>query len=138
MSRNLISDTVESLARGALAEERFLAAAEQLAAFDWFESVRQTSAAEDRIGWDFIVTTRDVGRIIFQVKSSVAYALEFLERGRHMRLVAPIWVVVVRPRDELAVVVGKVLGACILAREEALATGLRADDRRLTRIARAA
>jgi len=44
MSRNLISDTVESLARGALAEERFLAAAEQLAAYTWFESVRQTSA----------------------------------------------------------------------------------------------
>ena len=43
-----------------------------------------------------------------------------------------------RPRDELEVVFGKVLGACILAREEALALGLRADDRRLTRIARAA
>jgi hypothetical protein len=138
MSRNLISDTVESLARGALSEARFLAAAEQLASFSWFESVRQTSGAEDRIGWDFIVYTRDVGRIIFQVKSSRAGALEFLERGSHMRLVAPIWVVVVRPRDEPEVVFGKVLGACILAREEAMATGLRADDRRLCRIARAA
>jgi len=55
-----------------------------------------------------------------------------------MRLVAPIWVVVVRPRDVPEAVFGKVLGTCVLAREEALATGLRADDRRLCQIARAA
>jgi hypothetical protein len=117
--------------RGSVAEQRAFTACRRLASLWWFLDAKKGTPAQDKIGWDVIVHTRDVGRIILQVKSSQRNADEFIARGKTFRLIAPIHVIVIERGDCDATVFGKVLGACIVAREQALAAGLTADDPRL-------
>lgn len=70
-------------------------------------------------------------RCYMQVKSSDYYAGKYERKTERRGRVYRIHVVVVRPNMDPAVVLGRVLAACIVAREEALAAGCVADDRRL-------
>lgn len=119
---------------GDVNEARVLKAARRIDAW-WFISARRTrhGSPQDRLGWDVVIETRDVGRIILQVKSTERAAREFSAYGRRLRLVAPIYVVVADRDATPEVLFGRVLGTCIRAREAALEAGLTADDPRLCR-----
>lgn len=98
----------------------------------WLLWTRHATPEEDREeGFDFVVYTRDVGRILLQIKSSehgrIGWEEETRRYGRRYR----IHVVLVRPYNPPEVILGRILAACILAREEALAARCVADYRGL-------
>lgn len=118
--------------RGQISEERVaeVCTAEAMP-YWWFLWSRKASRPEDRQGIDWIVYTRDVGRILLQVKSSRAGEADFHRHSERFGRLYRIHVVVVKPDMDREVVFGRVLGTLIRAREEALAAGLTADDPRL-------
>lgn len=87
----------------------------------------------DRWGIDLVVETVDLGRIMIQVKSSEHRAAEFREYGKRLALRYRIHTIVVDDSLCDAEVYGRILGVCIVAREEAIAAGLTCDDARLCR-----
>lgn len=117
---------------GDLNERRVLRAARRIPAW-WFLGAWRTRHGSllDRLGWDIVIEAEDLGRIVLQVKSSERRAAAFVERGKGLRLRAPIHTIVVTRHTSDAEIFGLVLGTCIRAREEALAAGLTADDPRL-------
>ena len=103
----------------------------------WFLRARRATPAEDEIAkFDFAVATRDVGRILLQVKSSRCGAEKHERRQRYGSPLYRIHAVIVRPDMASAVVLGRVLAACVVAREEAAAGRCLADHRSLCAPAR--
>jgi hypothetical protein len=100
----------------------------------WFLRARRATTAEDEIAkFDFAVYTRDVGRILLQVKSSRCGAEKHENRQRYGRPLYRIHVVIARPEMATEVVLGRVLAACVIAREEAFAGRCTADHVKLCR-----
>ena len=87
----------------------------------------------DRWGIDIVIETVDLGRIVLQVKSSEHRAAEFREYGKRLALRYRIHTIVIDDSLCDAEVYGRILGVCIVAREEAEAAGLTCDDARLCR-----
>lgn len=105
----------------------------------WFLWARHATSHEDReLGFDLVVHTRDVGRILLNVKASKAGVAEFEARARWVNYPYHVHAVRVRPDTPREVVLGRVLAVCILAREEAFAGRCLADHWSLNRLARAA
>ncbi len=120
--------------RGEQSEQRALKAARRIPGW-WFLSAwrPRRNSKLDRLGWDVVIETVDLGRIVLQVKGSEEAAARFVAHGRELQLRAPIHTIVVNDSVSDAALFGVILGTCIRAREEALAAGLTADDARLCR-----
>lgn len=96
----------------------------------WFLHARHATRAEDDIaGFDWAVYTRDVGRILLQVKSSKCGRDNFELHARHLRPhpMFRVHVVIVRPDMPLAEAQRRVIATCDGAREEASAARACAD-----------
>lgn len=100
----------------------------------WFLRARFSTEHEDAYeGFDLVIYTRDVGRILLQVKSSEHGRIKWEEESRIFGRPYRIHCVVVRPHTPPEVVLGRVLAACVTAREEAKAARCCADHRGLCR-----
>ena len=129
-----ILDPVElALGVGILSERVVESALPRLAeTCPWYIGFRRATQAEDEIAkFDFAIYTSDVGRILLQVKSSRCGANKHDLYQRYGRPLYRVHVVIVRPGMDQDRVLGRVLAACILAREEAIAGRCVADHRSL-------
>lgn len=101
----------------------------------WYLGFRRATRAEDEIAkFDFAIYTSDVGRILLQVKSSRCGANKHDRHQRYGRPLYRVHAVTVRPDMEPERVLGRVLAACIRAREEAIAGRCVADHVKLCRL----
>jgi len=85
----------------------------------WFLGADFSTRSEDRAGIDIWVRTADLGRLPLQIKSSYGYLLKSV--ASHGSAVLPIGVLVVNQFVSDAAVIGRLLGALILLREDRLA-----------------
>lgn len=123
-----------SLERGLRHEDRALKAALRLPSWWLLAAWRTPHGSQlDRWGIDLVIDTVDLGRIMLQIKSNERDAARFRAHGRTLDLRHRIHTIVINDSLCDAEVFGRVLGACIKAREEALAAGLTCDDARLCR-----
>ena len=121
--------------RGRRHEERALKAALRLPSWWLLGAWRTRNGSQlDRWGIDIVVDTVDLGRIMLQIKSNERDADRFRAHGRTLELRHRIHTIVINDSLCDAEVFGRVLGACIKAREEDLAAGLTCDDARLCRL----
>ena len=72
----------------------------------WFRSIRLGTEEEDHEGIDVVIETKDLGKLLIQVKSSQAGVKKFVERGRRSHLIG---IVVIGLDDETSVVRQKLL-----------------------------
>lgn len=101
----------------------------------WYLGHRRATQAEDEIAkFDFVIHTSDVGRILLQVKSSRCGAGKHDAWQRYGRPLYRVHAVIVRPDMEPERVLGRVLAACIRAREEAIVGRCVADHVKLCRL----
>lgn len=118
-----------AVTRGDLSEERVGAVLTPARMPWWFLWARHATKTEDtRAGFDFVIYTRDVGRILLQVKNSEVGRAKWEDETRRHGRRYRIHTVVVRPHTPLELVLGRVLAACVMARIEAEEHGCAADE----------
>lgn len=127
------------LVRGEVAEDRVFDLLTPERMPWWFIAARWSTEEEDRVGIDVVIYTRDVGRVLLQVKAGRTGASKFLRNGERRRGRRPrIHVLVAPPAEDIGIVFAALLGTLIRAREEAMAARTVADDPRLAEAAKAA
>lgn len=83
----------------------------------WLRRARRATPREDRSGIDVIVTTRDMGDLLLQVKSSLYGARKWARRNDVRLARKRIAIVIVTPHDDKPTVLGRALAALVMLRE---------------------
>ncbi len=111
-TRSPIEDSSREKSKGRRNELRVIETLRRppLALPEWLSRVERASPEEDCAGIDVIITTRDLGKLLLQIKSSERGRRRFLEEHAHRA--AEIWVIVIRDKDKPATILRKVLAAC--------------------------
>ena len=83
----------------------------------WFRSIRLGTEEEDHDGIDVVIETTDLGKLLIQVKSSLAGVKKFTEKGRRSHLIG---IVVIHIDDEASIVREKILEVALQLRRDIL------------------